>query len=139
MTRRDVSIQLFRTVTLFVAIGFSIHAFGSHLRAGEITINAKTGVPNVFIITIHGWVNTQSQIHFGGSESLLNFGDGMSMVLPELESIPRPDLGTNIGEVIYSIEHVYSGSGFFIVSYSEPNRNAGILNMDNNYAIITVH
>ncbi len=105
----------------------------THLRAGEIHIKAKPGSPGTFIITIHAWVNSGSTIKFGGTSGLddiLQFGDGSSMLVPETESIPRPDLGVGIGEIIFTVEHAYPSGGFYVVSYREPNRNEGVLNMD---------
>jgi hypothetical protein len=128
--------RLLGIVILSILLGLSsIQVQATHLRAGEIIIKAKPGDNSTFIITIHGWVNTSSIIAFGGDGTILRFGDGVSIQVPEITSIPRPDLGVNIGEVIFTVEHTYSSPGFFIVSYTEGKRNEGVLNMDGSVSL----
>jgi hypothetical protein len=46
----------------------------------------------------------------------------------------RPDLGPNIGIASYSVNHAYASSDNYLVSYVEPNRNGGVLNMEDSFA-----
>ena len=104
--------------------------YATHLRAGEITVERKSCTSLAFIITITVYTNTGSEIKFG--DGILDYGDGSQPhVTPTTDNILRPDLGPGIGTVSYSIEHIYSGPGRYVISYLEPNRNAGILNMAN--------
>lgn len=108
----------------------SFSAEATHLRAGEITVTRESCTGLTFIITITVYTNTGSEIKFGDGE--LNFGDGSAIfITPAIDNTVRPDLGTNIGTVSYSTKHTYSGPGRYVISYLEPNRNAGILNMAN--------
>ncbi|HMJ67257.1 MAG TPA: gliding motility-associated C-terminal domain-containing protein [Cyclobacteriaceae bacterium] len=115
---------LFFLLFLSPFIGYS-----THLRAGEITVERINCSSLTFRITITVYTNTGSEIRFG--EGLLDFGDGFSENTPTIENTKRPDLGDNVGIVAYSKEHTYAGPGRYVISYLEPNRNGGILNIFN--------
>ncbi|MBY0433235.1 MAG: gliding motility-associated C-terminal domain-containing protein, partial [Cyclobacteriaceae bacterium] len=115
---------------ILVLMMMAYSAGATHLRAGEITIRRENCTSLTFIITITVYTNTGSEIKFGSG--VLDYGDGSQPhVTPTIDNTLRPDLGPNIGTVSYSISHTYAGPGRFVVSYLEPNRNAGILNMFN--------
>ncbi len=113
---------------LFLGIAGRVNA--THLRAGEITVQRKNCTSLDFIITITVYTNTGSSIQFG--QGVLDFGDGSTPhITPTIPNTVRPDLGPNIGTVSYSVQHTYSGPSRYVISYLEPNRNGGILNMSN--------
>ncbi len=119
-------------VYLFIAalMLFTGRAQATHLRAGEITIERQSCSNLTFRITITVYTNTGSEILFG--EGILDFGDGTApLTTPTIENTPRDDLGPNIGTVSFTTTHTYAGIGRYVISYIEPNRNAGILNMFN--------
>lgn len=119
---------------LLVGLAFTSRVQATHLRAGEITVERENCNSYVFRITITVYTNTASSVLFGGrdgEEDILDFGDGTTMLVPETENTLRPDLGTNIGTASYSVTHTYRGAGTYLISYREPNRNEGVLNMDN--------
>jgi hypothetical protein len=120
--------QLFLSGLLLFAACF--YANATHLRAGEITVTRESCTSLTFIITITVYTNTGSEIKFG--DGILDFGDGGAPhITPTRDAVKRDDLGTNVGKVVYSIAHTYSGPGRYVISYFEHNRNAGILNMFN--------
>jgi hypothetical protein len=103
----------------------------THLRAGEITVRRESCTSLTFLITITVYTNTGSQIKFG-EPGLLDFGDGSQPLMPPtIDNTIRPDLGPAIGTVSFTTSHTYAGPGRYVISYNEPNRNAGILNMFN--------
>lgn len=107
-----------------------IKSNATHLRAGEITIQRLSCTSLTFRICITVYTNTGSDIKFG--EGLLDYGDGSQPhTTPIVENTLRPDLGPEIATVTYCIDHTYGGPGKYTISYLEPNRNAGILNMIN--------
>lgn len=115
---------------LFFLLGLSANSFATHLRAGEITVTRLSCTSLTFRITITVYTNTGSDIKFG--DGVLDFGDKSTPeITPTQENIIRPDLGTNIGTVSYSTTHTYAGPGRYVISYLEPNRNGGILNIFN--------
>ena len=128
MNRKHVLRSLLLSLVLIIAIVYSSYA--THLRAGEITVE-RVGCANIWRITVTVYTNTiNTNVLFGGEDDWLDFGDGNRMLVPETENTPRPDLGEGIATASFTITHAYSGNGRFVVSYSEPNRNAGVVNMD---------
>jgi CHU_C Type IX secretion signal domain len=125
----------FSIVFFLLVLSSAITATATHLRAGEITVVRKSCADLTFIITVTVYTDTESPVVFGGRPSdgldVLDFGDGTRIIIPETPSIARPDLGLNIGVASYTIEHTYAGPGKYLISYKEPNRNKGVLNMVN--------
>ncbi len=65
---------------------------------------------------------------------MLNFGDGTPVQLvPETQNTIRRDLNPDgsIGVASFTTYHTYANAGSYLISYREPNRNEGVLNMDN--------
>ncbi|MBL7863995.1 MAG: gliding motility-associated C-terminal domain-containing protein [Cyclobacteriaceae bacterium] len=117
-------------ILLALCLMIASQAGATHLRAGEITIRRVNCTSLTFQITITVYTNTGSDIQFG--QGLLDFGDGTTPhTTPTIPNTVRTDLGANIGTVSYTTNHTYAGIGRFIISYLEPNRNAGIQNMFN--------
>lgn len=118
------------TAVLFVLLIGSINAHATHLRAGEITLERISCTDLTFKITITVYTDTGSPIKFGDGD--LDFGDGSPIYnTPSIDNTRRPDLGPEIGTVSFTREHTFPGPGEYVISYLEPNRNAGILNMTN--------
>ena len=107
-------------------------AQASHLRAGQITIVRSSCTSQEVFITVTVYTNTASEVKFG-EDGTLYFGDGNSIVIPRVENIPQPQLGPNIGIASYTIRHIYASVGSYLVSYVEPNRNGGVLNMNDSF------
>lgn len=107
-------------------------AFGSHLRCGYITAQSENCSSKNYSITVTVYINTGSDVKFG-EDGILNFGDGSTLTVPAVNAIPRPDLGPNIGIVQFTISHIFPRQGTFLISYTEPNRNAGVRNMDDSH------
>lgn len=106
-------------------------AWATHLRAGEITVERVSCNSLTFRITVTVFTNTiNTNVLFGGEDDWLDFGDGNRMLIPEQENVPRPDLGEGIATASFTVTHTYSGNAKYVISYSEPNRNAGVVNMD---------
>ena len=106
----------------------------THLRAGQITVHQLPGEERTCLIKVTVYTNTNSSVLFGGrndEEDILNFGDGQSMLIPEQHNEIRFDLGMYIGMASFEVVHTFPSYGSFLISYSEPNRNEGILNMSN--------
>jgi hypothetical protein len=115
------------------------YAFATHLRAGEITVRRDACNSLKFWITITVFTNTKdTQVLFGGDDDILDFGDGSDpdhdgrpgMLVPETQNTPRPDLGDGIATASFTIDHIYAAGFRYTISYSEPNRNEGVVNMD---------
>jgi hypothetical protein len=130
MTTRYSMTRIFRFLFFVVALVMALESKATHLRAGEITVERLNCTSLTFRICITVYTNTESPIRFG--DGVLNFGDGSQPhVTPTEPNIIRTDLGPNVGTVTYCITHTFPGAGQYVISYLEPNRNEGILNMFN--------
>lgn len=107
-------------------------AIGSHLRCGYISAQPSDCSSRTYDITITVYTNSDSQVPFGG-DGILNFGDGTNLTVPEVAATYRPDLGPNVGMAQFTVTHTFPNLGSFLISYLEPNRNGGVLNMDDSY------
>lgn len=121
---------------LLVVLGYSASA--THIRAGEITVERVNCQSKAFVIYITGYIDlVGGQVPFGGGE--LDFGDGSESIV-NIREDPRATIlideqpiegGNGVGITRFRVEHTFNGNGIFIISYTEPNRNGGIVNMDN--------
>lgn len=116
-------------ILFFIAITC---AQASHLRAGQITIVRNSCTSREVLITITVYTNTASVVKFG-EDGILDFGDGTNMIVPGIDNVPQPQLGTNIGIATFTVRHTYAGVGSYLISYVEPNRNGGVLNMSDSF------
>lgn len=111
----------------------AIHSHATHLRAGEIVAVRENCNSLTFLITVTVYTNTKgTTVKFGGDQDILNFGDGQTMLIPETENTIRLDLNPDgsVATAQFVWSHTYSGPGTYTISYREPNRNEGVLNMD---------
>jgi hypothetical protein len=109
----------------FIFIAVTVSA--THLKGGYIRIEHQGGLTyNIIVEVFTNTVNTQ--VLFGGEDDILDFGDGTSILVPERANIEIYP-GTAIAQ--FQVLHTYSSANQYIVTYSEPNRNEGIINIDN--------
>lgn len=115
-----------RNITFFVCFLATIISEATHLRAGQITLKQVSGL--TYTVTLKIFTNTSSAIRFGDGE--LNFGDGSSpFITPTLDN--SFTLYPQIGVVNYSTNHTFPSLGTYVISYVEPNLDAGIINILN--------
>lgn len=105
-------------------IFFSQEAFATHIRAGEITAVRTGTFSYCFTITIY----TDNDSSADSPSLDMNFGDGTTGIA---ERVNQYGIGNNTTVNVYSVCHTFPSSGAFFVSFTEENRNAGVLNMDN--------
>src|SRR6185436_11063515 len=104
-------------------------ALSTHLRAGEITVRQVNCSSLTFEITLVVYTNVlNTNITFGG-DGTLSFGDGTSVIVPEIINVEIVDAKLGIGKVTYTTLHTYAGLLSYTISYEEPNRNASVVNM----------
>jgi gliding motility-associated-like protein len=97
----------------------------THNRAGEITY-VQIG-PSTIRATVTTYTKTSSVA--ADRDSLeIQWGDGSSTMVARSVEIPLPnDIKLNQ----YIAEHTYPGPAVYVVSMFDPNRNDGILNVNN--------
>jgi hypothetical protein len=113
-------------------ISFSVHA--THLHCGQILVEQLESNGHTFKITVEAWTDAGSQVLFGGDQSVLDFGDGLNMSVPEQPNEILEGLPGFVGFASFTVQHTYAGPGKYVVSYREPNRNAGVRNFLNSVA-----
>lgn len=117
-------------ITLILVIALPIITTASHLRCGYISVKRLSSTSLTCQITLTVFVNSGSGVAFGNG--LLSFGDVSSpLLVPGSETVNRPDLGPNIGQATFTVNHSFAGPGNYIIAYTETNRNGGILNVEN--------
>jgi hypothetical protein len=105
--------------------------FATHLRCGQILVRQNELGGRTVTIKVEYYTNTEgTSVLFGGEEDVLDFGDGSSMLIPERPNNVMPHFPPHVGYAFFEVEHTYAGYGYYLVSYREPNRNEGILNID---------
>jgi hypothetical protein len=118
-------------VFISLLVSTTTGVFATHLRAGEISVWRVPGTLTVYV-TLQIYTNTiDTRTRVGGDVDYIDFGDCTHMLVPETENTLRPDLGFGVAMVSFTTTHTYAVPGQYVISYSEPNRNAGIANMDN--------
>lgn len=119
-------------ISFLFFLGTTTGAIASHLRAGQITVVRESCTSRDVFIIITVYTNTDSDVRFG-EDGIISFGDGVSRVVEGKDATPRPDLGPNVGYVRVIIPYRYSAPGSYLISYVEPNRNGGVLNMTDSF------
>jgi hypothetical protein len=122
--------RIISVMTLFIFFVLT-ESQATHLRAGDI-VAERVNCGRTFKITITVYTNTGSTVRFGGEQDIINFGDGSWELVPQTENNPRPDLDAEgtVATASYTVFHTYPTTGTYVISYREPNRNEGVLNMD---------
>jgi hypothetical protein len=115
---------------LFALLTFlSLNVFATHLRGGYISVERISGPSLQCKVTITIFTDLNSTVLFGGGEDVLDFGDGTSTLVPET---PNNLTGfESTGVATYSVVHTFPAQGRFTISFREPNRNSGVINMTN--------
>ncbi len=147
-TKKNISgLKVLFALVMAVMTSFANEVYATHLRAGEIIARRVNCQARTFEITIIVYTDTGSEVRFG--EGVLDFGDGSDpFVLPIIENgiasrllpngtldnqpIDIDGLGNEVSSASFTIEHTYASAlPFYTIGYTEPNRNEGILNVDN--------
>jgi hypothetical protein len=125
---------------ILVFLILSAHVgWSTHLRAGQITATRLDCNSLTFRITITVYTNTiDTNVLFGGDDDILDFGDGSDpdgdgrpgMLVPEQPNREGAGLPPGVAYATFTIDWTYSGNSTYTISYSEPNRNRGVVNMD---------
>jgi gliding motility-associated-like protein len=125
--------DLKRTLIVLVSLLFSLLANATHNRAGEITYKHVAG--NTYEFTVF----TYTKISAPADRPWLPivWGDGSpadSLERSQINSFPDRDSQENI----YIKRHTFPGSGEYEICITDPNRNGGILNIDNGNSLFVV-
>jgi gliding motility-associated-like protein len=113
---------------LFLLILHSLSLFATHNRAGEITYQYLNGLTYQFTIITYTYTPSPAD----RPQIEVYWGDGTSSIINRNS---KTDLGNDISKNIYITNHSYSSMGTYHVTFEDPNRNAGIVNIPNSVNI----
>lgn len=122
-----------RLLITLLPLFFVLLAGATHNRAGEITYRHISG--NTYEFT----VRTYTKVSAPADRPWLpiNWGDGSAA-----DSLERSQIidfpGRDSQENVYIKRHTFPGSGEYNVCITDPNRNGGILNIDNGNSLFVV-
>ena len=102
--------------------------FSTHQRAGEITYRHVGGFTYEFTIVTYTYTPSTAD----RPEIEIFWGDNSSSVVTRQSKIP---IGPDISENKYVVLKTYSSAGIYSVTFEDPNRNAGIINIPNSVNI----
>ena len=111
---------------LLLFLIFAFKANATHQRAAQITYKHLSG--NTYKITVTMFTRTSSPADDTRDYMPIKWGDNTQ------EEIPRiifQDLGSDITLNVYTGTHTFPGTGTYIISVEDPNRNNGVINIPN--------
>ncbi|MCO6358355.1 gliding motility-associated C-terminal domain-containing protein [Roseivirga pacifica] len=121
---------------LLIFTAISTDLWATHIRAGEITAVriSQSSLRYRFTLILYKDTGSPVQIGEGG---IFNFGQGRTIgpgrAALEQESVDGSFDERVIGnETLISViqfDHTFDGPGVYVISYTEQNRNGGIINM----------
>lgn len=121
-------------VLAITALGLLVgveRVWATHIRAGEIIVERQSCQNDLFTIRIIGYEDTGSEVEFGNGILNLGFGDDID-VSTENDFFTREVIDNQnlirVSEFVLT-DIAFPGSGDYIISFREFNRNADILNM----------
>ena len=120
------------TLLIVMLLLFAFASQATHNRAGEITYEHVGGFTYRVRITTY---TKQSAIADRNSLKIRWGDEGPNVTESQLDSLFRTNQILNVGVDVkrneYTGLHTYSGPGTFTISVEDPNRNAGVLNINN--------
>ncbi len=110
----------------------TFNVFATHNRAGEITYEHISG--NTYRITLVTYTYTPSQANESRDFLTMNWGDDTSSEIPRITPIIY--LPDDIQKNTYIGTHTFPGVGVYVITMSDPNRNANIINIPESVTVV---
>ncbi len=115
-----------RVLLSLLALFGSVLVQATHIRALEITARRISASSLTFEFRITGYRDVDG-VQFAAGD--FNFGDGS--VASGINWVFAEDVGNDTEKWQFTLTHTYAGPGAYKVSYKEPYRNDGIVNIAN--------
>ena len=106
----------------------TLSLFATHQRAGEITYTHESGLTYKFTVTTYTYAPSAAD----RPEIEVFWGDGTSSVITRSKDSL---LGNDIKLNQYIASHTFPAAGTYSITFEDPNRNAGIVNIPNSVNI----
>lgn len=121
--------KLLRIILIVIALlAIRPAAHATHQRAGEISYVYISGLTYEFTIVTYTYTPSPAD----RPEIEVYWGDGTSTIIPRHS---KTNLDNNISRNVYIVQHTFSAAGTFHVTFEDPNRNAGIVNIPSSVEI----
>lgn len=122
-------LSFFKNISVFLILFVVIPAelYATHIRAGEITVRRISSSALTYEITLTAYWDQGSTVE--DETATINLGDGTSVVASQVGDAIVSSRNGGTKQVIFRVTHTYAAPGTYRISYTQPNRNAGILNM----------
>ncbi len=121
-----------KQIIIFIALFMiQIAGWATHNRAGEITyrqIKDKT-----YEIKLVTYTYTPSLANETRDSLTIDWGDGTKK--ESIRRVEKTELPNNITKNVYIGRHTFPGAGIFEIVMQDPNRNAGVLNIDESVSV----
>lgn len=119
--------------TLFLLFSNN-QAQASHIRAGDVCIELISQTSLTYRITFTLYTDLESGVRVGQGNPIVRFGDGTTIsgeeaIRAQAESFTSTVINNEVGKVVIVFVHTYQAPRTYIASYTEQNRNAGIVNI----------
>ena len=114
----------------FILLVFSVPAYATHNRAGEITYEHLNGLQ--YRVTLTTYTKT-SAFAADRPELEIRWGDNSIDTLPRSQIIY---LSGDAQKNLYYGTHTYAGPGTFVISMEDPNRNEGVVNIPSSVSTV---
>lgn len=113
---------------LLIIIGGMVTVWGTHQRAGEITYRHISGLTYEFTLITYTYTPSPAD----RPEIEIFWGDETSDIVERNE---KSSFGTDITLNKYVARHTFPASGQYSVTFEDPNRNSGVVNIPNSVNI----
>lgn len=125
----EMSRKLLRILLIVIGLlTITSAAHATHQRAGEISYVYISGLTYEFTITTYTYTPSPAD----RPEIEVFWGDGTSSII---NRHLKENLENNISRNVYITQHTFSAAGTFHVTFEDPNRNAGIVNIPSSVEI----
>ncbi|WP_268122278.1 gliding motility-associated C-terminal domain-containing protein [Roseivirga pacifica] len=123
-------------LTLLLVVTFSTNLWATHIRAGEITAVRISQSSLRYRFTLIIYKDTGSALKVGDG-GIFNFGQGR-IIGPGRAALQdasidgvfhEQNVGNETQRVVIQFDHTFDSPGVYVVSYTEQNRNSGIINL----------
>ena len=131
------NLRAFYSVVLLTALmAFAKQARATHIRAGEICAVriSQSSLTYRFTLTIYTDLESTVDVTTGGMATF-RFGDGTEYVgedeiAANATSFTETQINGQVGKVVIEFVYTYQSANIYVVSYTEENRNPGIVNIN---------
>jgi len=113
---------------VFLLTGAVPSLFATDQRAGEVSYTYVSGLTYEFTIVTYTYTPSPAD----RPQIEVFWGDGTSS---EIDRLQKVNMDNNISKNVYVTQHTFPAAGTFHVTFEDPNRNAGIVNIPSSVEI----